>query len=263
MLARAPPGPEYTARQMHFDSRPFELHCAAHSDIGRMRRRNEDHYVCDSTLRLLAIADGMGGHAAGDVASRLAVQTLCDRLHGEPDSPCTPSARLRAAIETANIAIHLAAADSQQLGMGTTIVTAWFVDGAVLVAHVGDSRLYRLRGDELVALTRDHSWVQDMIDRGLYTPERARTSPRRNQLLRALGSLPDVEIDLAMHALRAGDRYLLCSDGLNGMLDDAEIAALLGADATPQSRVQRLIDSANARGGRDNVTVAIADVLER
>lgn len=230
------------------------------SDVGRVRSRNEDRVHCDTNLRLLAIADGMGGHAAGDVASTLAIETVCAHLH-RPAEPYDGAAlRLQAAISAANRAIHACAQHTERLGMGTTIVATSFDAANIVVAHVGDSRLYRLRNGQLQSLTRDHSWVQDMIDRGLYSERHARSSPRRNQLLRALGATADVEIDVAIHALRTGDRYLLCSDGLTGMVTDDCIAMLLRETPQIDACVQRLIEVANEYGGRDNVTVALADV---
>lgn len=245
---------------MQFAAPPFHITCASLSDVGRVRSRNEDRCTCDPALRLLAVADGMGGHAAGDVASTLALEHLTIALQNSSSRPdSNAGARLRAAVSAANTAILDAAAGGRS-GMGTTIVAALFEADSVVVAHVGDSRLYRLRAGVLKSLTRDHSWVQDMIDRGFYSEHRARHSPRRNQLLRALGINAELEVELAAHTVQAGDRYLLCSDGLNGMLDEVHIAMLLGAAGAPEERARWLVEAANEHGGRDNVTVALADV---
>jgi len=245
---------------MQFAAPPFQITCASLSDVGRVRSRNEDRCTCDPALRLLAVADGMGGHAAGDVASTLAIEYLKSALQkSSSESAADAGVRLQAAVSVANAAILEAAAHGQR-GMGTTIVAAQFDATSLIVAHVGDSRLYRLRAGVLESLTRDHSWVQDMIDRGFYTERRARQSPRRNQLLRALGVSTEVEVELATHTIEPGDRYLLCSDGLNGMLDEVHIAMLLGSSGAPEERARWLVDAANDNGGRDNITVAIADV---
>ena len=245
---------------MQFAAPPFRIRCASLSDVGRVRSRNKDRCTCDPALRLLAVADGMGGHASGDVASTLAIESLTSALQkSTPETATDAGSRLRAAVSTANAAI-LEAAAAGRSGMGTTIVAVLFDAASLIVAHVGDSRLYRLRAGVLESLTRDHSWVQNMIDLGFYSERRARLSPRRNQLLRALGVSADLEVDLTTHTLQAGDRYLLCSDGLNGMLDEVHIAMLLGAAGPPEERARWLVDAANDNGGRDNVTVAIADV---
>lgn len=245
---------------MRFESPPFTIHYATLTDIGRVRLRNEDRCSADPALRMLLIADGMGGHAAGDVASTLALETTCAHFQHNQTSTDSAAARLHAAVVAANAAIYRASMHQGRAGMGTTIAAALFDDRLLHVAHVGDSRIYRLRENTLEQLTRDHSWVQQMIDRGFYTEERARLSPRRNQLLRALGAMADVEVDIASHELRNGDRYLLCSDGLSGMIDHQSIVALLSADEPPHERARMMIDVANANGGRDNVSVAIADV---
>lgn len=232
------------------------MQCAGVTDIGKVRQRNEDSIGVDAEIGLLVVADGMGGHNAGDLASRLTIETLFTSARSlparEPD-------RLQSAVNRANAVILEAAdADPSRSGMGTTVVAAWFSATHLDVAHVGDSRLYRLRTGVLEMLTRDHSQVQELVDRGILTPAQARVSTRRNLLSRALGTDPDVRIDCARHALQGGDSYLLCSDGLTNMLEDEEIAVILQDTGPVQSIAERLVSLANERGGRDNISVVIA-----
>lgn len=235
-------------------SRPMQ--CAGVTDIGKVRQRNEDSIGVDAEIGLLVVADGMGGHNAGDLASRLTIETLFTTARS---LPALESDRLQSAVKRANAVILEAAdADPSRSGMGTTVVAAWFSATHLDVAHVGDSRLYRLRAGVLEMLTRDHSQVQELVDRGILTPAQARVSTRRNFLSRALGTDPDVRIDCARHALQAGDAYLLCSDGLTNMLEDEEIAVILQDAGPVQSIAERLVSLANERGGRDNISVVIA-----
>jgi protein phosphatase len=227
------------------------------TDIGKVRARNEDSIGFDAGLGLLVVADGMGGHNAGDVASRLAI----DHIFAAAQTPQAPrdEGGLQAAVRRANDAILGAAdQDPERAGMGTTVVAAWLSETHIDVAHVGDSRLYRLRDGAFEMLTRDHSQVQELVDRGILTPAQARASTRRNYLSRALGTDPEVRIDCARHALQAGDDYLLCSDGLTNMLEDDEIAAILHATRPAEAVAERLVALANERGGRDNISVVIA-----
>ncbi len=231
------------------------------TDTGKVRARNEDSIGFDAGLGLLAVADGMGGHNAGDVASLLAIEHIFAAAEAAAEGPPTPhdDRRLQDAVRRANDAILGAAdLDADRAGMGTTVVAAWLSETHVDVAHVGDSRLYRLRDGALELLTRDHSQVQELVDRGILTPAQARASNRRNYLSRALGTDPEVRIDCARHALRGGDEFLLCSDGLTNMLEDEEIAAVLQAIRSAQAAAERLVALANERGGRDNISVVIA-----
>lgn len=222
------------------------------TDIGKVRARNEDAIGFDAALGLLVVADGMGGHNAGDVASRLAIEHLF--------AAAREGGGLHAAVKRANEAILGAAQDPDRYGMGTTVVAAWLDDDHIEIAHVGDSRLYRLREDGLQLLTRDHSQVQELVDRGILTPAQARVSTRRNFLSRALGTDPEVRIDCARHPLQQGDIFLLCSDGLTNMVEDEELAEALQAMRSAQSVAERLVALANERGGRDNISVVIARV---
>jgi PPM family protein phosphatase len=234
----------------------WSLQCAGVTDIGKVRQRNEDSIGVDAEMGLLVVADGMGGHNAGDLASRLAIETLFTTARSLP--PLEPD-RLKTAVKRANDSIlEAASAEPNRSGMGTTVVAAWLSATHIDVAHVGDSRLYRLRAGVFEMLTRDHSQVQELVDRGILTPAQARVSTRKNFLSRALGTDPDVCIDCARHALQGGDSYLLCSDGLTNMLEDEEIAVML-QDAVPVKAIaDRLVALANERGGRDNISVVIA-----
>lgn len=237
---------------------------ASLSDVGRVRSVNEDS--CDSFLRsdgtrLLVVADGMGGHRGGAVASREALATIASIFteNSTLDPARDPASLLVRAIERANERVFsLARQDPELAGMGTTVV-AFLLDaeGRGAVAHVGDSRAYRLRGGRLEALTSDHSVVAEMLQRGVLTAEEAAFHPRRNEILRSVGVLPDVEVELAAVEVAPGDWFLLCSDGLCGVVSDAEIEEVLVHTRSPNAAVAALVDLANDCGGPDNVTVQI------
>ncbi len=238
---------------------------AGATDVGIVRRVNQDAYSIfldpDRRELLLVVADGLGGHRGGEVASRLAVDAIgreVRKASGEPDE------RLRSAVLAANRDILEAAHDDPALvGMGTTIVVVLLADtGSSFVAHVGDSRLYRLRGEHVDALTEDHSLVATLVREGVLSIEEARVDPRRNQILRALGVRADLEVDVAPIQMLPGDRYLLCSDGLHGLVDDDEIRTLAASDREPAGIVRSLIDAANERGGTDNITCLVASLPE-
>lgn len=231
---------------------------AGQTDPGRQRDHNEDAYALAPELGIAVLADGMGGHNAGDVASAIAVDTAMSILRGTTGLDARD--RLETALQAAHAGIREKAASSARYqGMGTTVVAALFEDGRLTVAHVGDSRLYRLRQKEFVALTRDHSLLQEFIDKGLYSPEEARQKVARNILTHALGLEEALTPAIGEHGTRPGDRYLICSDGLYEMLSDAEIAALLGRSLKPAELCPVLIELANAKGGRDNITVIVID----
>ena len=240
---------------------PEHLEVASLCDIGRQRTSNQD--ACGEVrsaagARLLVVADGMGGHAGGETASRLAVETICAAIAGSRQAP---GEALRAAFEAANRAVHAAAQrDARLAGMGTTGVALCFSpDGAAYVANVGDSRAYRLRAGRLEQISSDHSLVAELQRRGLLTAEEALVHPRRNEVLRSLGVEPDVQVDLHELACAAGDVFLLCSDGLSGRSRDAEIAELLARDVAVEA-ARGLVELANRRGGPDNVTVQVARI---
>jgi PPM family protein phosphatase len=238
------------------------------TDVGRRRDINEDAFVVDEGIGLYAVADGMGGHAAGEVASRLAVEALAKALRdeaerrGPPPAPGDAARRLRAAVASANRDICAAVvSNDEQRGMGTTLVALLRLQNRVLVGHVGDSRAYMLRGGVLVRLTSDHSWVNEQVKLGVMSDDAAQRHPMRNIVTRALGSRSDVPVDVAEHTIRPGDVVLLCSDGLNTMLDDDEIRdTLQRAGRDPAAACRLLVEAANARGGEDNVTVIVIRV---
>jgi serine/threonine protein phosphatase PrpC len=207
-------------------------------------------------LRLLVVADGMGGHLGGEEASRIAVTSMGEIFDRGGDDP---EQLLRQAFEHANAGVFEAATSNPELaGMGTTAVTLLFAPKArVWVAHVGDSRAYRLRQGHFKQLTRDHSVVGALLRMGHITEEEARVHPQRNEILRAIGTQEQVEMEIACLESEPGDRYLLCSDGLSGMLADPEIASVL-AECEPATAVKELVRMANESGGTDNITVQIA-----
>jgi PPM family protein phosphatase len=241
---------------------------ASLSDVGRVRSVNEDG--CNSLVRadgtrLLVVADGMGGHRGGAVASREAIAAIGASFLSAADAASPPldtseaSTLLRRAITEANARIYsLSRQDPELSGMGTTVV-ALLLDPAcrATVAHVGDSRCYRLRDRRLEPLTQDHSVVAEMLQRGVLTPEEAAYHPRRNEILRSVGVLRDVEVEVAPVDVALGDWFLLCSDGLCGVVSDAEIEEVLVATTSPEDAVAALVDLANDCGGPDNVTVQI------
>ena len=233
------------------------------SDRGRVRTHNEDAIALDPVLGLAVLADGMGGHQAGEVASAIAVQEVRARLAASLTRRATSreiEPAVRAAVASANQAILTAAARSPGCrGMGTTLVLALFTRDAVTIAHVGDSRAYRLRAGELQALTRDHSLVRQQIDAGLLHPGQARQRRERHVLTHALGVEGDCGPELSHHPLQPGDRYLLCSDGLHDMLSDEQIGTELRRTPGAQAAARVLLHAANDAGGHDNVSVIVAD----
>ncbi|HSJ06884.1 MAG TPA: PP2C family serine/threonine-protein phosphatase [Longimicrobiales bacterium] len=230
---------------------------------GLRRRRNEDALLVRPETRLYAVADGMGGHAAGDIASRLAVDTL-DAAFTRPPSPRIRAAamaqRLVSAFEIANRAIlEHSVADQACSGMGTTL-TAVCPLAAVpqcVIAHIGDSRLYRLRERELMQLTGDHTWVQQQVDAGMLTPAQARHHPLSSVLNRVLGTEAVGPADTLVVDVRPGDLLLLCSDGLTTMLEDDDIRGLLDRDVPLDRHARDLVETANLYGGHDNITVIV------
>jgi protein phosphatase len=240
------------------------------SDAGMVRDHNEDCFLVVPESGLAILADGMGGHLAGEVASAMAIDQVTQYLlkafsaSSAEKSKATgdasfESVKLAEAIKTANSAIHDASRSRpEQAGMGTTIVVAAFHDNTLTVAHVGDSRLYRYRQGELSQVTEDHSMVQELLRRGLMTADEARTSLNRNLVTRALGIDPTVEVDVREQPYEDGDLYLLCSDGLNDVLTDEQIAAVLASHpGDMESAVQQLIADVNSRGGPDNVSIVL------
>jgi protein phosphatase len=238
----------------------MKLKWGAFSDVGMVRQQNEDSFLAEETL--FVVADGMGGHNAGEVASALAVTTLkAGARLGIDDAEV-----FRELVQQANSAIYTASLDdSTQSGMGTTVTALSIVEGEeprVLVANVGDSRAYLWRSGALSRLSVDHSYVQELVNEGIITPEAARVHPRRNIVTRALGIDRSVNVDVFTHFVRTGDRIVLCSDGLVDEVPDTEIAKVLGQHTDPQETAEALVMVANTNGGRDNTTVIVVDVLD-
>jgi protein phosphatase len=239
------------------------------TDVGRRRESNEDDFLLEPGRGVYAVADGMGGHAAGEIASKLAIETLREVLRRNVEASDGMSVDqaaewLRGAVVEANrricdsIRLH-----EERRGMGTTVVALVHSGREAIVGHVGDSRLYLLRGDELVRMTSDHSWVNEQVKLGLMNDDAAQRHPMRNIVTRALGSRPEVVVDLATVEVQPGDVFLLCSDGLNTMLSDDQILAVMGRHRNdPEAACRALIQEANRHGGEDNVTVVVACVAE-
>lgn len=232
------------------------------SDRGRRRARNEDSYLVRPDKRLYAVADGMGGHAAGDVASRMAIEAL-DREFPDraPEDDVEAIERLLVdATSAANCDIlEVGRREADKRGMGTTLTTLVTpVNGnGCIIAHIGDSRAYRARSGGLEQLTTDHTWVQQQVDLGALTLKTARSHPLSSVLTRVLGVDEGVPPDVLRSDVAPGDVFLLCSDGLTGMVDDASIAALLTEDGALEEIARALVDAANERGGYDNSTVVL------
>ena len=243
------------------------------TDLGRVRTNNEDCFRIVESLNLFVLADGMGGEAHGEVASAMAVETIvkhCTDAQGDSGTTqlglSEPSwsektRRLTNAVHLANKSIYEAAeANPEQHGMGATLTAGW-IDGSKLsIAHVGDSRAYLLRSGNLQQLTSDHSLVAEQVRRGILTAAEAEESEMQSVLLRALGALPDIEVDTDEHTLFAGDILMFCCDGLTRMVIEPEIAGTLQAEPDPTKAAEKLIALANERGGVDNITVIVVRV---
>jgi protein phosphatase len=239
------------------------MRAAAFTDPGRVRQSNEDSVFADQETGLLIVADGMGGHAAGEIASGLAIQIITDFLRqplpfGERQ-PEIAASLLSQAIDQANLAIRARAAQDPMLhGMGTTLVVAICRGASFSLAHLGDSRAYLIRGGQIRQVTEDHSLVAQMVKAGEITQEEARKHPLRNLITRSLGSASSAQPDLQLLEWLPGDYLLMCSDGLTNMVEDEEIASLFGAGGAglPQA-CEQLIALANSRGGNDNISVVV------
>ena len=224
------------------------------TDVGCVREHNEDSLVVAPPLDV--VCDGMGGHAAGEVASEIAVNVIADRVPATPDA-----AALGQAVEEANLAIIQAAREGVgRAGMGCTCTAAMLENERLIVAQVGDSRAYLLHGGTLQQITRDHSLMADFIEAGQITPEEARVHPQRSVITRALGSDPRTQPDLFEINVNTGDRLLICSDGLTSMIEDYEIEDILNRTPDPQIAASKLVNAAIAAGGHDNVTVIVVNV---
>ncbi|MDQ5986215.1 MAG: Protein phosphatase PrpC [Syntrophus sp. SKADARSKE-3] len=248
----------------------MKVNAAAATDVGLVRQNNEDNFYFDEALGLFVVADGMGGHASGEVASKMTVDIIRDCFKGPgKDKPLqvgpyrkdlsAVTNRLASAIRLANMAVYEASASHAELaGMGTTVAAAQISGNRLSLAHIGDSRIYLIRAGNIEQLTDDHSVVYEQIKRELITKEDAARSEIRNILTRALGTTDDVEVDLEEMSLASGDMLILCSDGLTGMVDDEAILAVATAGVDPVTVCKELIAMANANGGKDNITVVFA-----
>jgi PPM family protein phosphatase len=245
------------------------------TDTGKVREHNEDTIAFDADIGLLVLADGMGGYNAGEVASGIAVKTIVnlvreqvereDMANQDRDSGLSrPSIILRDAIHRANKIIYQTARTQPQCeGMGTTVVAALFFDNKITIAHVADSRLYRQRSDKLEQVTMDHSLLQELVDRGFYSAEEAQRAANKNYVTRALGVEPNVDVELQEVPVQKGDAYMLCSDGLSDMVEDEDIHLTINTFGDNLDTVaKQLIQLANDNGGRDNVSVVMAHVLD-
>ncbi|MEO7085748.1 MAG: Stp1/IreP family PP2C-type Ser/Thr phosphatase [Gemmatimonadaceae bacterium] len=239
---------------------------AARTDVGMIRSGNEDNFAVDPKSPvergLFVVADGMGGHAAGEVASEMAVQTIVLELAGLQSLEDKVSAdRVSDALRKANRNIHdrtITEVDKQ--GMGTTASVLLLTTKRYLIGQVGDSRVYLLRDGALRQITKDHSYVQEQVDAGFLTPEQARYHPYSNVITRCVGASPDVQPDTYQGEVLVGDLFLVASDGLTGMVDDRRLQVLLGSRAEPERKVHSLISEANGRGGLDNITAIVIQI---
>jgi protein phosphatase len=247
----------------------LEIRSFGGSDVGRRRQTNQDAYLCDDALGLWIVADGMGGHAAGEVASLEAVDTIYGMVKRgksasvdtrDPETVLRAGARLlEGSVQAATYMIYaMSELDTTKSGMGTTISAMMSMGGFFITAQVGDSRIYQVRGGTAMQLTEDHTLINWQIKQGIITEEEAKTSRHKNVITRAVGNRDYVQVDTSLIEIASGDRYLLCSDGLHGYLTTEEIPALLALDGSVA--VPRLLDLANSRGGKDNITAIIVDV---
>jgi protein phosphatase len=236
--------------------------CAARTDVGVVRSGNEDNYLMLSDRGVFIVADGMGGHAAGEVASEMAVR-ITSREIGSIRGLSEGDAgdRIRHAIQSANDAIfNRTLSERDKRGMGTTATVLVLMRGRYLVGQVGDSRAYLLRNGSLTQLTKDHSYVQEQVDAGLLTPDQARVHPYSNVITRCVGASVDVVPDLYFGTLQSGDIVLLASDGLTGMLEDEQLVKILQSEGDPQTWVDKMVNEANRRGGLDNITAIVVRI---
>jgi len=251
------------------------LAAASLTDPGRVRDHNEDCIESRPDIGLFVLADGMGGYNAGEVASGMATSLISDGLQetwqpknverlGRDEAKSLSERLIHEQIARANSAIYTTSQNNPECaGMGTTLVVTLFFDNFLTVAHIGDSRLYRLRGESMEQVTRDHSLLQEQLDSGLITPEEAKLSQNKNLVTRALGIDPSVEPELHIYETQPDDTYLLCSDGLSDMVEDEEIRlTLITLKSNPNLTVQQLVQAANDNGGRDNISAMLIRIVE-
>jgi PPM family protein phosphatase len=251
------------------------LQSASLTDPGRVRDHNEDCIESRPEIGLYVLADGMGGYNAGEVASGMATSLIADGVQeawnprdvdrmGRDEAKALSDRLIKEQIARSNSAIFTTSQNNPECaGMGTTLVVCHFYDNFLTVAHIGDSRLYRLRGDSMEQVTRDHSLLQEQLDSGLITPEEAKLSQNKNLVTRALGIDPTVEPEVHVYETQVDDTYLLCSDGLSDMVEDEEIRlTLITLKSNPTLSVQQLVQAANDNGGRDNISAMLIRVAE-
>ena len=251
----------------------MDVQAAGLTHVGKQRQHNEDSYLVAGDARLFLVADGMGGHAAGEIASRIAVDSISEFiLHTKEDDGTWPHAydehykrvtnRLVAAVRMANTRVLEAMRkDARLRGMGTTVVACLADEKTMSVAHVGDSRAYLIREGQLSRITNDHSWVFEQVQAGMLTEAEAEKHPLRNVITRALGGALQVAPDASEIEIRSGDVYLLCSDGLTGMVPEEEILRVVTSAENLDAACEQLIEAANARGGLDNITAVLVKTV--
>lgn len=244
----------------------MQLSVAAGTDVGRIRAGNEDSLYADADQErgLFIVADGMGGHAAGEVASEMAVQIVARDLTDVRDlTSGDAGTRMADALKSANRAIYeRTIQEAEKQGMGTTASCLLMGQGRYLIGHIGDSRIYLLRDGVLRQITKDHSYVQEQVDAGFLTPEQARYHPYSNVITRCVGANAAVEADVLTGELQVGDLYLVASDGLTGMVEDPQLKKILESRQTPGRMVDAMITEANRRGGLDNITAIVVQVVK-
>lgn len=248
----------------------MRLRVGAATDVGQVRKLNEDAYTVIPRQGVFVVCDGMGGAAAGEVASQMTIETIQKVLTSNDNNAAAVSPggylarteRLAEAVRESNRAIYeLAQEDRKKAGMGTTFVGVWVEDNIASVAHVGDSRAYLWHGDQIEPITEDHSLVEAQVKAGVIRRDQVEESKVRSVLLRALGQEPQVQVDVSEVPLREGDYLLLCSDGLTRVVPDSGLARAIAILREPQRICNYLIDTANSRGGPDNITVVVVQVL--
>lgn len=237
------------------------------TNIGKKRKVNQDYvYTSEQAIgtlpNLFIVADGMGGHNAGDYASRLAVEIIVEEAASACDG--TPEEILTKAVQCANRKIRKCAEENPDLeGMGTTIVVASIIEDTLIVANVGDSRLYVVNGKGMKQVTRDHSWVEEMVRRGSLGKEEARNHPDKNIITRAVGVEDTVQVDFFYKKVEAEDQILMCTDGLTNMLEDEEIRMIMNGARDIVEKAEKLVDKANENGGRDNISVVLVETSKQ
>jgi protein phosphatase len=246
---------------------------AGETDVGRKRTHNEDRFYLPDDERFAIVADGMGGHASGEVAAQIAVDSVVEFFKATNEEPALTwpfkvdranrqhTNRLVTAVKLANLRVFEAAQRETELhGMGTTLVSLFFLDDQVIIGHVGDSRAYRVRDADIAQITEDHSLLNDYLKMKRLTPTEAASFSQKNVIVRALGMKESVQVDIFFEAPRLGDIYVLCSDGLSGMIGDEDIRDIARAEPDLDKACEKLIAAANAHGGLDNITVVLARI---